>query len=113
MWYNGRCSNRRSRVSQFRCLSMCNMCNSGCNMCKCDKSVWSNMTAEEQRLSVKRSEYAFVTIMNKYKKKDVYNYLPKFEDASILNPNDSKYVRTLGEPKKFINLVKNQSLRVM
>ena len=38
-------------------------------MCKCDKSVWCNMTADEQRLSVKRSEYAFVTIMNKYKKK--------------------------------------------
>ena len=82
-------------------------------MCKCDKSVQSNMTAEEQRLSVKRSEYAFVTIMNKYKKKDVYNYMPKFEDASILNPNGSKYVKTSGEPKDFINLVENQSFKVM
>ena len=71
------------------------------------------MTAEEQRLSVKRSEYAFVTIMNKYKKKDVYNYMPKFEDASILNPNGSKYVKTSGEPKEFINLVENQSFKVM
>ena len=71
------------------------------------------MTAEEQRLSVKPSEYAFVTIMNKYNKKDAYNYMPKFEDASILNPNGSMYVMTSGEPKEFINLVENQSFRVM
>jgi hypothetical protein len=31
--------------------------------------------------------------MNKYKKKDVYNYMPHFEDTSILNPNGSKNVR--------------------
>ena len=89
------------------------MCNSGCNMCKCDKSVWSNLTAEEQRLSVKRSKYAFVTIMNKYKKKDAYNYMPKFENASILSPNCSINARTLEEPMEFINLVENHSLRVM
>ena len=62
---------------------------------------------------MKRSEYAFVTIINKYKKKDAYNYMPKFEDASILNPNGSKYVKTLGEPKELINLVENQSFKVM
>ena len=66
------------------------------------------MTAEEQRLSIKRSEYAFITIMNKYKKKDVYNYMPKFEDASMLNPNSSKNIKILGEPKEFIKLVENQ-----
>jgi hypothetical protein len=49
------------------------------NMCECNKSVWCYITAEEQRLSAKRSEYAFVTIMNKYKKKDVYNYMPRFD----------------------------------
>ena len=38
-------------------------------MSKCDKFVWINMTAEEQRLSVNRSEYAFVTIMNMWYKK--------------------------------------------
>ena len=52
------------------------------------------MTAEEQRLSVKRSEYAFVTIMNKYKKKDVHNYMPRFDDASGLHGVGSKNVRT-------------------
>ena len=36
-----------------------------------------------------------------------------FEDASILNPNGSKYVKTSGEPKEFINLVENQSFKVM
>ena len=51
--------------------------------------------------------------MNKYRKKDAYNYMLKFEDASILNPNGSKYVKTLGEPKEFINLVENQSFKVM
>ena len=65
-------------------------------MCKCDKSVWSDMTAEEQRLSVKRPKYAFVTVMNKYKKKDSYNYMPKLEDASILNPDGSMYAKTAG-----------------
>ena len=71
------------------------------------------MTAEEQRLSVKRSEYVLATITNKYKQKDAYNYMPKFEDASILSPYGSKYVRTSGEQKEFINLVENQSFRVM
>jgi hypothetical protein len=82
-------------------------------MCKCDKSVWCNMTAEEQRLGTKRSEYAFVTIMNKYKKKDVHNYMPRFDDASVLDSHGSKIVRTSGEPREFINLVQNQSFRVM
>ena len=69
--------------------------------------------AEEQRLSFKRSEYAFVTIMNKYKKKDAYNYILKFEDASVLNPDGSMYVKTSTEQKEFISLVENQSLKVM
>ena len=58
-------------------------------------TVWTNMTAEEQGLSIKTSEYAIITIMNKYKTKDVYNYMFKFEDTSIFNPNGSKNVRTL------------------
>ena len=71
------------------------------------------MTAEEQRLSAKQSEYVFVTIMNKYKKKDVYNYMPWFDYASVLHSDGSKNVRTSGEPKEFINLVQNQSFRVL
>jgi len=102
-----------SRASNFHCLSVCNRFYSGLNICTCDKSVWSNMTAEEQRLSGQRSEYAFVTIMNKFKKKDVYNYMPRFDDASVLGSDGSKNVRTSGEPKEFINLVQNQSFRVM
>ena len=71
------------------------------------------MTAEEQKLSGQRSEYAFVTIMNKFKKKDVYNYMPRFDDASGLHSVGSKNVRTLREPREFINLVQNQSFKVM
>ena len=71
------------------------------------------MTADEQRLSAKRSEYAFVIIMNKYKKKDVYNYMPRFVDASVIDSDGSKNVRTSGEPREYINLVQNQSFRVM
>ena len=51
--------------------------------------------------------------MNKFKKKDVYNYMPRFDDASSLHSVGSKNVRTLGEPREFINLVQNQSLKVM
>jgi hypothetical protein len=51
------------------------------------------MTAKEQGLSIKRSEYAFITIMNKYNMKDVHNYMPKFEDTSIMNHKDSKNVK--------------------
>ena len=71
------------------------------------------MTAEEQRLSGQRSENAFVTIKNKFKKKDVYNYMPRFDDASVLNSNGPKNVRISREPREFINLVQNQSFRVM
>jgi hypothetical protein len=63
------------------------------------------MTAEEKRLSDKRSEYAFVNIMNKFQKKDVYNYMPRFDDVSVLHGNCSKNVRTSGESREFINLV--------
>jgi hypothetical protein len=51
--------------------------------------------------------------MNKYKKKNVYNDMPRFDDASILDSNGSKNVRTLEERKEFINLVENQSFDVM
>ena len=71
------------------------------------------MTADEQILSAKRSEYAFVTIMNKYKKKDVYNYMPRFDVASGLYSDDSKNVRTSGESREFINLVQNQSFKLL
>jgi hypothetical protein len=50
--------------------------------------------------------------MDKYKK-DVYNYMPKFDDVSVLDSNGSKNVRTSGEPREFINLVQNQSFRKM
>ena len=50
---------------------------------------------------------------NMHKKKDAYNYMPKFENASILNPDGSMYVKTSGEPKELIYLVENQSLKVM
>ena len=39
--------------------------------------------------------------------------MPRFDDVSFLDCNGSKNVRTLGEPKEFINLVENQSFRVM
>ena len=52
-------------------------------------------------------------IMNKYKKKDVYNYRPRFDDATVLDSDGSKNVRILGEPREFINLVKNQSFKLM
>jgi hypothetical protein len=64
-------------------------------------------------LSVKRSEYSFVTIVNKYKKKDVYNYMPKFDDASVLDSNGSENVKTSGEPRELINLVQNQYFQLM
>jgi hypothetical protein len=64
-------------------------------------------------LSVKRSEYAFATVLNKNKKKDVYNNMSKFDDASVLDSNGSKNVRTSGEPREFINLVQNQSFKLM
>ena len=67
------------------------------------------MTAEEQRFSIKRSEYAFITIMNTYKKKDVYNYMTKAEDGSILNPYCSKNVMISGEPNEYIKLVQNKT----
>jgi hypothetical protein len=51
--------------------------------------------------------------MNKYKKKDVYNNMPKFDDASGLDSNGSKNVRMLGEPSEFINLVQNQPFELM
>jgi putative IMPACT (imprinted ancient) family translation regulator len=71
------------------------------------------MTAEEQRSSVKRSEYAYVTIMIKYKKKDRYNYMSRFNDASVLNSDGSINIRISGEPREFINLVQNQSFTLM
>ena len=39
--------------------------------------------------------------------------MPRFDDASGLHSVGSKNVRTLGEPREFINLVQNQSFRVM
>ena len=40
--------------------------------CMCGKSKLFNLTDEEKKLSNKRYEYAMVTIMNKFKSKEVY-----------------------------------------
>jgi hypothetical protein len=73
---------RRSRVSLFRCLSVCKKCCSEPCVCKCDKGVWANLTPLEQKYSCERSEWAFCTLMNKYKKKDCYDYMLSFTDEA-------------------------------
>ena len=88
--YNGRCAVHFSRVSLCRCLSLCKECNSESCVCKCDKGVWANMTPLEQKYSCKRSEWALCTLMNKYKKKDCYNYMPSFTDEASDSDGEAK-----------------------
>ena len=71
-------------------------------MCKCDKTVWANLTPLEQKLSCERSEWVLCTLMNKYKKKDCYNYMPPFTDDASDSGEDAKNVRTTGEPNTFV-----------
>ena len=78
----------------------------------CDKSKWCNLTEEEKQLSNKRSEYAMVTIMNKFKNMEVYKKLPKFKDATHFDKVGSSSVKTTGEPKKYIMLKENANFRV-
>ena len=113
MWYNGRCAIRRSRTSQFRCLSVCKLSCAEKNRCTCDKSVWENLTPLEKKLSCERSEYALCTLMNKYKKKDCYNYMPPFNDGASDSEKDVKKVRKTGEPKHHIQLKENKRWRIM
>ena len=58
------------------------MCCAEKNRCICDKSVWENLTPLEKKLSCERSEYALCTLMNKYKKKDCYKYMPPLNDGA-------------------------------
>ena len=87
---------KRSRASLCRCLSVCNKCHSDPYVCKCDKMVWANMTPLEQKYSCERSEWALCTLMNKYKKKDCYNYMPSFTDEASDSDGGAKMVRNKG-----------------
>jgi hypothetical protein len=104
---------RRSRVSLFRCLSVCEKCCSEPYVCKCDKGVWANLTPLEQEHSCERSEWALCTLMNKYKKKDCYNHMPSFTDEASDSDEDEKKVRTTGKPKHFIRLNENKRVRTL
>ena len=84
------------------------MCCAEKNRCICDKSVWENLTPLEKKLSCERSEYALCTLMNKYKKKDCYNYMPPFNDGASDSEEDAKKVRKTGEPKNYIQLNENK-----
>ena len=42
--------------------------------------------------------------MNKYKKKDCYNYMPPFNDGASDSEENAKNVRKTGEPKNYIQL---------
>ena len=106
--YKGRCAVKRSRASVCRCLSICNKCCSEPYVCRCDKGNWANMTPLEQKYSCERSEWALCTLMNKYKKKDCYNYMPSFTEDSSDSDGGVK-VRTTGEPKNYIRLNENKS----
>jgi hypothetical protein len=51
--------------------------------------------------------------MNKYKKKDCYNYMPPFNDGASDSEEDVKKVRKTGEPKHHIQLKENKGWRIM
>ena len=51
--------------------------------------------------------------MNKYKKKDCYNYMPSFTDEASDSDGDAKKVRNTGEPKNVIRLNENRSWKLM
>ena len=71
------------------------------------------MTPLEQKYSCDRSEWALCTLMNKYKKKDCYNYMPSFTDEASDSDGGAKEVRTTGEPKHYIRLNENRSWKLM
>ena len=66
------------------------------------------MTPLEPKYSCERSEWALCTLMNKYKKKDCYIYMPSFTEDSSESDGEVK-VRTTGEPKNYIRLNENRS----
>ena len=51
--------------------------------------------------------------MNKYKKKDCYNYMPPFTDDASDSGEDAKNVRTTGEPKHYIHLKENKGWKLL
>ena len=71
------------------------------------------MTPLEQKYSCERSEWALCTLMNKYKKKDCYNYMPSFTDEASDSDRDANKVRTTGEPKNVIRLNENKGWKLM
>ena len=71
------------------------------------------MTPLEQKYSCERSKWALCTLINKYKKKDCYNYMPSFTDEASDSDGGAKKVRTTGEPKHFIRLNENRSWKLM
>jgi hypothetical protein len=71
--------------------------------------VWANLTPLEQKYSCERSEWVLCTLMNKYKKKDCYNYMSSFTNDASDGDGDAKKVRTTGEPNHYIRLNENRS----
>ena len=51
--------------------------------------------------------------MNKYKKIDCYNYMPPFTDDASDSGEDAKKVRTMGEPKNYIQLKENKGWKLL
>ena len=87
------------------------MCNCVRGECICDKTKWCNLTDEERRLSNKRSEYAMVTIINKFKNKEVYRKLPKFDDATHFGKVSSSSVKTTGSLRNILCSRKAQNTK--
>ena len=76
-------------------------------------TIRANLTPLEQKYSCERSEWALCTLMNQYKKKDCYIYMPSITDEASESDEDAKKVRTTGETKHFISLNENRSWKPM
>jgi hypothetical protein len=50
--------------------------------------------------------------MNKYKKKDCYNYMPSFTDEASDSDGDAKKVKTMVKSKHFTRLNENRSWKL-
>ena len=56
------------------------------------------MTPLEQKYSCERSEWALCTLMNKYKKKDCYNFMPSFTDELLTTMEELRGSGLRGSP---------------
>jgi hypothetical protein len=52
-------------------------------------------------------------LMNKYKKKNCYNYMPSFTDEALDSDGDAEKVKTTEKPNNFIRLNENRSWKLM